>query len=137
MPTPQPYQLSAEARAWHAQFETVLTARDTAAYVACLHPECSIQINNALPLYGKAAITQANDTYLKTFQALNVEVLHLFGDDRRIGAEALFNYKLTDGTTEIVPCGYFLDRDAEGLITSVRIYGNATRLFKAFMRRKK
>ena len=60
-------------------------------------------------------------------------MLTLLGDERSLSAEALLHYELNDGSKEIVQCAWFLTRDDAGLITAIRIYGNAARGFRPFI----
>lgn len=120
--------------AWHSRFAEALTARDTDAYVAFLADDCSVQINNAVPFYSKLAIRSAYDAYLQIFSALTVEVLAIHGTERSFSVEALLSYACHDGKTEVVQCAYFINRREDGLIASVRVYGNASRVFRPFIR---
>ena len=120
-------------RAWHARFVEALCARDANAYLAFLASDCTIAINNALPSYAKAAIERVYGEYLALFRTLTVEVLTVHGDETSLAVEGLLNYVLKDGSTEIVQCAWFLSRDDGGLITAVRVYGNASRVFRPFI----
>jgi hypothetical protein len=119
--------------AWHARFADVLCARDANAYLAFLAPECTIAINNALPTYGKIAIESVYGAYLALFKTLTIDVLNVHGDERSLSVEALLNYTLNDGALEVVQGAWFLTRDDAGLITAIRVYGNASRVFKPFI----
>lgn len=118
--------------AWHGRFVEALCARDANAYLAFLAPDCTIAINNALPTYAKAAIERVYGAYLSLYKTLTVEVLKLHGDEHSLSVEALLNYTLNDGALEVVQCAYFISRDDAGLITAVRVYGNASRALKPF-----
>ncbi|QGZ94265.1 nuclear transport factor 2 family protein [Terricaulis silvestris] len=119
--------------AWHARFMEALCARDANVYLAFLAPECTITINNALPTYAKAAIERVYSVYLALFKTLTADVLNIHGDEHSLSVEALLNYTLNDGSSEVVQCAWFLTRDDAGLITAVRVYGNASRVFKPFI----
>ncbi len=126
-------QLTPKGLAWHESFAKALEARDTAGYLAFFQDDCVLQINNAIPIYSKRVIGAAHDAYLPMFRSLRVEILALLGDDRRSCCEAMLNYVCNDGSSEVVQCTYLIDRDEAGLIASVRVYGNASRVFKPFM----
>ena len=119
--------------AWHARFVEALCAHNANAYLEFLAPTCTIAINNALPIYTKPAIERVYNDYLALFQTLTVELLTLHGEDKSVSAETLLNYGLHDGTNEVVQCAWFLSRDDAGLITAIRVYGNAARVFKPFI----
>jgi hypothetical protein len=119
--------------AWHGRFVEALCARDADIYLAFLAPECTITINNALPTYAKPAIERVYEAYLSLFRTLSVDLLTIHGDEKSLSVEALLNYVLSDGSTEVVQCAWFLSRDDAGLITAVRVYGNAARVFRPFI----
>lgn len=127
-------QLSSEGRAWHTRFNDAMASRDIERYLAFLHDDCALQVNNAMPIYSKRAIQSAYAAYLTTFQTLTYEFMNVFGDDRQSVCEVLYTYGCNDGSTEVVQSTYLVDLDEAGLITSVRVYGNGARVFKPFMR---
>mgnify|MGYP001616674576 FL=1 len=121
---------------WHERFAQALASRDLETYLAFLHDDCTLQINNGLPLYGKLAIRASYAAYLQTFRSLRTEIIALMSVDRQSTVEALLHYVCIDGTSEVVQCAYLLEHDENGLATSVRVYGNARRVFKPFMSAK-
>lgn len=119
---------------WHARFVGALVARDAAAYAAFLAPDCVVQINNALPVYSRDAMEHSHNAYLQLFETLTVDVLALHGAAHDFSAEVMLNYTLADGSPEFVQCAYFITRRSDGLIATIRLYGNASRVFKPFIR---
>lgn len=126
--------VSADCRAWHLQFNEALASRDLERYLGFLHDDCSLQINNEMPVYSKRAIKSSYAQYLTSFQALSYEIMNILGDDRKSVCELLYTYSCNDGSTEVVQTAYMVDRNEAGLLTSVRVYGNGARVFKPFMR---
>jgi hypothetical protein len=124
---------SPDALEWHARFVDALCAHDAGAYLSFLAPDCEIHINNALPIYSKAAIERAYEDYLQLFRSLTVDVLTIHGSAQSLSVEALLNYVRNDGEHEVVQCAYFIGRDDAGLISAIRVYGNAARVFKPFI----
>ncbi len=120
--------LSAEVRAWHVAFADAVASRDAAHYVSFMHEDCSVQVNNTMPVYSKLAIGAAYTEYLQAFRDLSYEVLNVFGTDRQSVAETLFTYVCKDGSTVVVQHAYVVERDEGGLITAVRVYGDNSRL---------
>lgn len=98
-----------------------------------MHDDCSVQINNNMPVYSKFAIERAFIEYLRNFRSLSYEILNISGTDRSSAVEALFTYVCNDGSVEVVQHAYFCERDETGLLTSVRLYGDTTRILKPFM----
>lgn len=129
-----PAGVSPDLAEWHDRFQRVLVARDAAAYAAFLAPDCIVQINNSMPVYSREAMERAFSAYLHIFRTLTIDVLALHGAAHDLSAEAMLNYVLADGSTEVVQCAYFITRRPDGLISSIRVYGNASRVFKPFIR---
>lgn len=125
-------QISSDGRQWHIDFADAIASRDAARYSAFMHDNCSVQINNNMPIYSKFAIERAFVDYVKNFRSLTYEILSVTGTDRSSIAEALFNYVCHDGSVEVVQHAYFCERDENGLLTSVRLYGDTTRILKPF-----
>ena len=132
-PSAERWRISPEERAWHVAFADAIASRDAAQYVSFMHETCSVQVNNAMPVYSKLAVGAAYTEYLKAFRSLTYELLNVFGDERQSVAEALFTYVCNDGSVEIVQHGYVVDRNESGLLTSVRVYGDNIRILKSFM----
>ena len=126
-------QLSKDGRQWHIDFADAIASRDASRYVAFMHDNCTVQINNNMPVYSKFAIERSFVEYVKNFRSMTYELISAFGTDRRSVAEALFTYICNDGSVEVVQHAYVCERDEAGLLTSVRIYGDTTRILKPFM----
>ena len=127
-------QISSEGRAWHTRFNDALASRDLDRYLAFLHDDCSLQINNAMPIYSKRASQAAYRAHLTSFRTMTYELMNIVGDDRRSSCEVLYTFGCHDGSAEVIQCSYLVDLDETGLIRSARVYGNGSRVFKPFMR---
>lgn len=127
-------QLGSGSRAWHARFNDALAARDLDLYLGFLDETCSLQINNAMPIYSKLAIRAAYALYLTSFVTLKFEIMNVLGDERQSVCEVLYTYGCNDGSTEVVQTLYIADFDEAGMATSIRVYGNGARVFRPFMR---
>ena len=95
-----------------------------------MHDNCSVQINNDMPVYSKLAIEHAFVEYVKNFRSVTYEIISVSGADRKSVAEALFTYICLDGSVELVQHAYFCERDEAGLLTALRLYGDTTRILK-------
>lgn len=127
------WQISAEGRAWHIAFADAVASKGAALYASFMHETCSVQINNAMPVYSKLAIGAAYAEYIKAFRSLTYELLNVFGNEQQSVAEALFTCNFHNGGVEVVQHGYVLERNAAGLLPSARIYGDNSRILKPFM----
>ena len=83
-----------------------------------------------MPIYSKHAIALAFAERMKTFRSMSYELMSAFGTDRHSVVEALFNYVCHDGSIEVVQHAYICERDEAGLLTSVRLYGDTSRISK-------
>jgi len=126
-------QISNDGRNWHIAFADAIASRDPARYASFMHDNCSVQINNNMPVYSKFAIERAFVEYVKNFKSLTYEITSALGTDRTSVIEALFTYICNDGSVEVVAHAYICERDETGLLTSVRLYGDTTRILKPFM----
>jgi ketosteroid isomerase-like protein len=124
-------QLSLDTRQWHIDFADAIASRDSARYAAFMHENCSVQINNSMLIYSKLAIERAFMDYVKNFHSMSYEFLSVFGTDRYSVAEALFTYTCNDGSVEVVQHAYICERDEAGLLTTVRLYGDTSRIRKS------
>lgn len=125
-------QISKDGRQWHLDFADAIASRDAGRYIAFMHDDCSVQINNNMPVYSKRAIERAFNEYVKNFRSLTYDLMNAFGTDRCSVTEALFNYVCHDGSVEVVQHAYICERDENGLLTSVRVYGDTHRILKPF-----
>lgn len=126
-------QITRDGRQWHIDFADAIASRDPARYTAFMHDNCSVQINNNMPVYSKFAIERAFVEYVKNFRSMTYELISAFGTDHQSIAEALFTYECNDGSIEVVQHAYICERDASGLLTSVRLYGDTHRILKPFV----
>ena len=127
-------QNTERVRAWHTRFNDTLAARDIDLYLALFQENCALQVNNAFPIYSKRSLEVPYQQHLSSFRSMSYEFLSIVGDAQKSSAEVLYTFKRNDGSDAVVQCSYSVDLDEAGLIRSVRIYGNAARVFKPFMR---
>ncbi|QYU67685.1 hypothetical protein J4558_22730 [Leptolyngbya sp. 15MV] len=68
--------------------------------------------------------------YWKSFAAIEHEPLNIYGTDRHFMLEALNHYVRHDGKTVTTHAVALTDRDAAGLVTSVRVFADASPVFQ-------
>ena len=122
-------QLSPAAYDAYLRYLAALDAKDVDAYGAFLADECVLQINNGEPVVGKAAILPMLGQYWSSFGGLEHDLLNIYGTDASFAAEALNHYTRADGRSVTLRAVACTDRDAAGLVTSVRLYSDTTPLF--------
>lgn len=122
-------QLSQLGYEWYVSYLAALDAKDLERYGAFLADECVLQMNNHPPVAGKAAVLAALGQYWQTFGTLEHDLLNIYGADDRLMLEALNHYTRADGTPVTLRAVALTDRDASGLVTSVRLYTDTQPLF--------
>lgn len=122
-------QLSPEAYQWYLSYLKVLDAKDIEGYGAFLSDDCVMQFNNSPTTQGKTVILKYLSQYWSTFGSLTHDLLNIYGSDSNFVLEALNHYQRQDGKTVILRAVAFTDRNAAGLVTSVRFYTDTTELF--------
>lgn len=122
-------QLSPAAYEWYLSYLKVLDAKNVAGYVTFLSDDCVMQSNNNPPVQGKATIQKYLFQYWSTFRSLTHDLLNIYGSDSNFVLEALNHYTRQDGKPVTVTAVAFTDRNASGLVTSVRFYTDTTPVF--------
>ena len=122
-------QLSSKAYAWYLSYLTVLDAKDVEGYGAFLSDDCEMQSNNNSPVQGKAIILNYLSEYWNTFGSLTHDLLNIYGSDSNFVLEALNHYTRIDGKSVTITAVAFTDRNAAGLVTSVRFYTDTKPVF--------
>lgn len=119
-------QLSPSAYAWYRDY---LDAKDVERYGAFLADDCTLVMNNAEPVHGKAAVLAGLAQYWGSFGGLEHDLLNIYGTDRAFMFEALNHYTRLDGQAVTVRAVALTDRDDSGKATSVRLYSDTAPLF--------
>jgi ketosteroid isomerase-like protein len=127
--------LSPAAFEWYLGYLAAMDSGDVAHITAKLDEDCAVQINNHLPLHGRAAITAAFDRYWDAIDKIEHELLNIYGRDDQFAVEMLCHYTRKDGSVVTLPAAVFIDRGADGRITYARSYIDATPVHDAFTRR--
>jgi ketosteroid isomerase-like protein len=123
-------QLSSEGYKWYLSYLKVLDRKDVKGYGAFLSEDCLLQSNNNPPAQGKATILDYLSQYWKSFGSLEHDLLNIYGSDSNFVLEALNLYTRLDGEPISIRAVAFTDRNALGLVTSVRFYTDTSELFK-------
>ena len=123
-------QLSEPAYNAYLSYLEVLDAKDIDAYAAFLADGVSIQFGNAPAVEGKAAVVEMLGGYWQSFKSIEHDLLNIYGTDDAYVLEALNHYERHDGKKISVRAVAFTDKNEEGLVTSVRIFGDTSPLFE-------
>ena len=122
-------QLSNDAFETYHAYLNAMDARDVDAYVAYLADDVSIQFGNAPAVTGKAVVREMLAGYWQSFAAIEHDLTNIYGTDDRYVLEADNHYVRYDGRKVTVRAVAFTDKDADGKVRSVRIYGDTSPVF--------
>lgn len=124
-------QLSAEGTEWLSQLLHVLDAKDLPRYITFFRPDATIMVNNGTPtMKGTDVIQQGLGGFWQTFGSLEHEELNVYGTDKRFVHEALNHFTTLDGRKVTTRAVAFIDRDEEGRIEELRLYGDRSPVFE-------
>lgn len=115
-------QLTATAFDWFRTYLDAVETCDVENYRPFITADSTFQSNNDLPVYGQLAVCKAYERYLRGFRAIRHELLNIYGADDQFMAEMLWHYTRHDGSPFTISAAAFIDRDAAGLITSIRVF---------------
>ncbi len=117
-------QLSEKAFQWYLGYLNTIDNRDIKSYTSYLSDDCTLQINNNPPVNGKDQITKQLTSLWTSFNRNGHELLNIYGIDSAFSSEIVNHFTLSDGKEITVNAVGYLDRNEQGLLTSVRLYAD-------------
>ncbi len=124
-------QLSDGAFQSYLRYLTVLDAKDIDAYAEFLADNVSIEFGNAPAVTGKKAVVEMLGGYWQSFKSIEHDLTNIYGSDDAYVLEALNHYERHDGKKITVRAVAFTDKNDEGLVTSIRVFGDTSPLFES------
>lgn len=122
-------QLSRQAFESYLGYLDALDAKDIDRYAAFLAPDISMTFGNASAVTGKAQVTAMLSGYWQSFGSIEHDLLNIYGTDTSYVLEAYNHYVTLDCRKVSVRAVAFTDKDADGLVSSVRVFGDTSPLF--------
>ena len=122
-------QLGDEAYRWYLDYLAAMDACDVDRYGGFLAQDCAMRFNNEPPTEGRRAILERLGAYWKSFASVEHDLLNIYGVDASFMLEALNAYVRLDGKPVTCRAVALTDRDEQGLVTSVRLYTDASPVF--------
>jgi hypothetical protein len=102
---------------------------DIESYSSYLSDECTLLINNYPPVNGKDQIIKHHTSLWTSFRGNARDLLNIYGSDSSFSSEITNNFTLQDGNEITINAVGYLDRNEEGLLTSIRLYADFSPLF--------
>lgn len=123
-------QLTPSLSDWYlGEYLPAMDALDVEKYATFLADDVSLKFNNAPPAEGKAAVVGMLSGYWKSFAGIEHEPLNIYGTDSQFMLEALNHNVRHDGKKVTIHAVALTDRNAEGLVASVRVFADASPVF--------
>jgi hypothetical protein len=122
-------QLSGKAFQWYLGYLNAIDDNDIESYSSNLSDECTLLINNYPPVNGKDQIIKHHTSLWTSFRGNARDLLNIYGSDSSFSSEITNNFTLQDGNEITINAVGYLDRNEEGLLTSIRLYADFSPLF--------
>lgn len=123
-------QLGPGTTEWLAALVRTLDAKDVDAYVAAMSDDVEVGFNNGdVSMQGRETVRAGLRDFWASFGTLEHEELNLYGTDRHLVHEALNHYTTLDGRSVTLRAVAWIDRDEDGLVTSLRVYSDQSPLW--------
>ncbi|MFJ8106549.1 nuclear transport factor 2 family protein [Streptomyces sp. NPDC096132] len=110
----------------------VIDAVDIDALVAHFAPDGTQRFGNQEPARGRAAIAEANRSFLGSLDGISHRVMSVIGHDRTTAIELEVTYRV-GGRTVTIPVATAYDTNADGLISDYRVYFDPAPVFGTTM----
>ncbi len=125
--------LPKEPTQWLTQLLYALDQKDVNQYCSFMVPEVTITFNNGdqgkPDLVGIDAARAGLAAFWQSFESIQHEELCLSGTANTIIHEALNHYKTLDGRDVTLRAVAVIERNGDGLITSLRVYSDQSPLY--------
>ena len=126
-------QLGEDAWAAYSDYLEVLDRYDVDAFATFLADDVRVQFNNDEPMAGKEIAVQGLGGFWASIRDLGYSLTHepvnIYGDDHHYVLEALNHYDRDSSPRVTIHAVAFTDRDASGLVTSIRLYQDLAPLY--------
>jgi ketosteroid isomerase-like protein len=122
-------QLSSRAYEWYLTYLNAMDNLDIDAYAAFLAEDCEMQFGNNPVVKGKKDVVEGLKAFWAMIDGDEHNLQNIFGDDRNFVLEAFNTFKRKDGKTVTIPAVAITERNAEELVTSVRLFMDIAPIF--------
>lgn len=126
----QTVQVSANAFAWLQEKYLAVDAMDAEKYRSYLAPDCQLQFGNLPMVKCNNEIIGGIKHFWETINGLDHAFLNVLGSDHHFAAEAIIDYTRKDNQVVQIPCVTIIQRNSEGLASSIQIFIDTTPIYK-------
>jgi hypothetical protein len=123
-------QISTQAFEWLKAKYSAVDAMDAEAYRTFLSEDCKLQFGNGPVVSCNNEIIGGIRHFWEAINGLDHSFINVLGSSRHFAAEALIDYTRKDNTLVTIPCVTVIERNAEGLAKSLKIFIDTTPIFK-------
>ncbi|MCZ0984793.1 nuclear transport factor 2 family protein [Streptomyces diastatochromogenes] len=117
---------------WLHSFYADVDAQQTERVLDRFTPDGELVFGSNPPAIGRAAMREVLENLRAALSGMRHEWCNRWTvDERTLVLEARVHYTTRGGTEVVLPCATVIDRDASGLITSLRIHIDSAPLFTA------
>lgn len=121
--------ISDTALEWFKTKYTAADSFDAEGYRKFLAEDCQLQFGNN-PLVGcNNEIIGGLKSFWETINGMNHSFINIIGTDNYFVAEAIIGYTRKDNKVVKIPAATIIERNAEGLVTSMRIFIDITPIY--------
>lgn len=114
--------LSSEAFQWLQNKYVAVDSRNHNEYAKYLADDCVLQFGNNPLAMGEDALLQGIDNFWASIHGLNHNFINVLGTNNQLVLEAMIDYTRADDKVVQTPCVTIIERNENGLATSIRIF---------------
>lgn len=122
-------EISQNAFEWLKAKYRAVDATDAEAYRTFLAEDCTLMFGNNPVVKGVDEIIRGIQHFWDAISGLDHSFLTILGTDYHFCAESLIDYTRKDGKIVPLPCVTVIERNTEGLASSLKIFIDTSPLF--------
>ena len=126
----QVVQISDKALDWLKEKYIAVDGMNAAKYRTFLSPDSQLQFGNNPIVKCNNEIIGGIKHFWETINGLDHSFLNVLGNDQHFAVEALIDYIRKDNQVVKIPCVTLIDRNDEGLASSIKIFIDTTPIYK-------
>lgn len=123
-------QISDNALTWLKEKYLAVDSMNAEKYRAFLAPDCQLQFGNNPVVQCNNEIIGGIKHFWETIHGLDHSFLNILGTDRHFAAEAIIDYTRKDSQVVQIPCVTIIQRNDQGLASSIQIFIDTTPIYK-------